>query len=69
MNDDDPLRPGHPHYNEAVALELTVRTMRRAQGKKNLEDVARGTPEWEAVAEDFLRDLRRAVGDDPDRPG
>jgi len=60
MNDDDPLRPGHPHYNEAVALELTVRTMRRAQGKKNPEDVARGTP---------LRDLRRAVGDDPDRPG
>jgi hypothetical protein len=35
MDSDDHPRPGHPRYDEATALEVTVRAIRHAQGKKN----------------------------------
>ncbi|MGF6664985.1 hypothetical protein QF000_006653 [Paraburkholderia atlantica] len=50
MNEDNRIRPGHPLYNEAMALEMTVRTTRRAQGKKNPEDFPAGSPEWRRSA-------------------
>ncbi|MGF6768837.1 hypothetical protein P3T18_001307 [Paraburkholderia sp. GAS199] len=66
MENDDHLRPGHPLYEEAMALELTVRTLRHAQGKKNPEDVLYGSAEWDVISEDFVRDLYRAMGGNPD---
>jgi hypothetical protein len=65
MDNDDRLRPGHPLYEEAMALELTVRTLRHAQGKMNPEDVLYGSPAWDVVSEQFVRDLYRAMGGDP----
>jgi hypothetical protein len=64
MNDNR-LRPGHPLYNEAMALELTVRTTRRAQGKTNPEDFPVGSPERETASEEFMRDVYFAMGGDP----
>ncbi|WP_429299113.1 hypothetical protein [Paraburkholderia sp. GAS199] len=49
-----------------MALELTVRTLRHAQGKKNPEDVLYGSAEWDVISEDFVRDLYRAMGGNPD---
>jgi hypothetical protein len=66
MENDDRLRPGHPLYKEAMALELTVRTLRHAQGKQNPEDVLYGSPVWDAISEEFVRDLYRAMGGNPD---
>jgi hypothetical protein len=51
MDNDDRLRPGHPLYEEAMALELTVRTLRHARGKKNPEDVLYASPEWDVISE------------------
>jgi hypothetical protein len=48
-----------------MALELTVRTLRHAQGKMNPEDVLYGSPAWDVVSEQFVRDLYRAMGGDP----
>jgi hypothetical protein len=67
MDNDDRLRSGHPLYEEAMALELTVRTLRHAQGKKNPQDVLYGSGEWDVVSEEFVRDLYRAMGGNPDR--
>ncbi len=63
---DTRLVPGQPRYAEAIALENTVRAVRKAKGKKNPEDCAYGTPAWEAVTEDFLRDLLGASARVPD---
>jgi hypothetical protein len=63
---DTPFGPGHPRYEEAMALEMTVRATRRAQGKKNPEDFPYGSPEWHEADEDYMRDLYRATGGDPD---
>ena len=52
-------------FEEAMALELTVRTLRHAQGKKNPEDVLYASPEWDVVSEEFVRDLYRAMGGNP----
>jgi hypothetical protein len=52
-----PLKPGTPQYDAALALEDSVRVIRRASGKRNPEDFARGTPQWDAATEDFLKDL------------
>lgn len=67
MNHDEPLRPGHPLYAEALALEMTVRSLRHARNRKNPEDVLYGSSEWDIVSEDFVRDLYRAMGGDPDQ--
>jgi hypothetical protein len=63
---DIPFGPGHPRWSEALALENSVRAVRRARGKKNPEDCLRGSPEWQDIEEDFLRDLLRAMDGDPD---
>ncbi|HVE11481.1 MAG TPA: hypothetical protein VNE00_29770 [Paraburkholderia sp.] len=52
-----PLKPGTPRYDAALALEDSVRVIRRVRGKRNPEDFARGTPEWDATTEDFVKDL------------
>ncbi|MFC0572684.1 hypothetical protein [Paraburkholderia solisilvae] len=65
-SNDIPFGPDHPRYAEALALENSVRAVRKARGKKNSEDCTPGSPEWFAVEEDFLRDLARALGGDPD---
>ncbi|CAG4919313.1 hypothetical protein [Paraburkholderia saeva] len=62
---DIPLGPEHPRYDEAQALENMVRVVRKAQGKKNPEDCSYGSLEWQAVEEDYLEDLLRALGGDP----
>ncbi|KVG32845.1 hypothetical protein WJ30_10760 [Burkholderia diffusa] len=62
------LRPGDPRYDEAMALERTVRVVRRAQGKSNPADFVYGSPEHQAAEEDYLRDLLRAMGENPDEP-
>jgi hypothetical protein len=54
---DLPLRPGHQRYDEVIALENAVRATRKATGRKNPEDCVSGTPEWDAVTEDFVREL------------
>ena len=64
MNSDDRPRPGHPRYDEAIALEMTVCATRRAQAKKP-EDFTTGKPEWDAATKDFLGDIYLAMGDDP----
>jgi hypothetical protein len=63
---DIPFGPGHPRYEESQALENAVRVTRKAQGKKNPEDFPYGSPEWHAADEDYMRDLYRAMGGDPD---
>ncbi|MGF6768676.1 hypothetical protein P3T18_001146 [Paraburkholderia sp. GAS199] len=47
-------------YSQGIAIEQAVRAIRRAQGKKNPEDIAPGTPVWDAVMDDFLLDLYQA---------
>ncbi|MDQ0621941.1 MULTISPECIES: hypothetical protein [Paraburkholderia] len=56
----------HPLFQEIAALTSTVRIMRRARGRKNPEDVEFGSPEWETVSAEFMRDVCKAMGDDPD---
>jgi len=60
------MGPNDPLFNEVAAVTSTVRALRRAQGKLNPEDVAFGSPEWDAIAADFTRDVYRAMGGDPD---
>ena len=59
-----PLRRGTSRYDEAIALEDSVRVIRRARGRPNPEDFVEGTPEWHAVVESFLIDLLWASGND-----
>ena len=63
---DIPFGPGHPRYVEAQALEQAVRVVRRAQGKKNSEDFAYGSPTWHEADQDYMRDQLRAMLGDPD---
>lgn len=63
---DIPFGPGHPRYEEAQALESSVRVVRKAQGKKNPEDFPYGSPAWHEADEDYMRDLLRALGGNPD---
>jgi len=66
MDENRSIGPNHPLFDEMAATTSAVRIMRRAQGKKNPEDVAFGSPEWDAVSSEFMRDVGRAMGDDPD---
>ncbi|WP_245639799.1 hypothetical protein [Paraburkholderia heleia] len=52
---NDPIRA------EARALEDSIRTIRRAQGKRNPEDCVPGSPESSAVMEAFVRDVGRVL--------
>ncbi|MGA7781264.1 MAG: hypothetical protein WCA85_26655 [Paraburkholderia sp.] len=67
--DDIPFGPGHPRYEQAQALENTVRVIRKAQGKHNPEDFPYGSPEWHKADEAYMRDLLRAMGEDLDNLG
>ncbi|MDR3097899.1 MAG: hypothetical protein LBV73_12600 [Paraburkholderia sp.] len=40
---------------------MTVSIIRRAQGKRNPEDFASGSPEFEQAADEYLEDLTRAL--------
>ncbi|WCM18285.1 hypothetical protein NDK50_12475 [Paraburkholderia bryophila] len=64
MDSDRHTPAGRFSYSSAFALEMSVRATRRAQGKKNPEDLPAGSPEWTAVTDDFLLDLHRARGGD-----
>ncbi|TAM02032.1 MAG: hypothetical protein EPN70_18025 [Paraburkholderia sp.] len=46
-------------------IEACVSVIRRAQGKKNPDEVQFGTPEWHQVADEFVRDVYRGLGGDP----
>lgn len=50
-----------PMWNAAIAIECAIRTIRKARGKKNLEDCVPDTPEYEAVLEEFMADVVRAL--------
>lgn len=65
-SNDIPFGPGHPRYEEVQALESTVRAVRRAQGKKNPEDFAYGSPEWRDADVEYICNLVRALGGSPD---
>jgi hypothetical protein len=61
-NEYPEMEPAACAYYAAMAIEHTVRAIRRAQGKKNPEDCALRSREWAAVEEEFLNDLARALG-------
>jgi len=67
MDENRSIGPNHPLFDEMVATTSTVRIVRRARGKKNPEDVPFGSPEWDAVSAEFMRDVHKAMGGDPDR--
>lgn len=70
MEDDYTQPPEHPIWDQARALEATVSTIRRAQGKLNPQDCEPGTPAFDRITREFLRDLVRAMDADPhDTPG
>jgi hypothetical protein len=48
-------------YLDARALTVTVSAIRKAQGKKNPQDLPMRPPEWQAVNEDFARDMMLAT--------
>lgn len=64
----NPIHPDSPLGKEAAALGLSVATTRKAQGKPNPDDLEIGTAEHSAAEESFLRDVLRALGEDPDAP-
>jgi hypothetical protein len=63
---DIPFGPGHPRYEEAQALENTVRVIRKAQCKQNPEDFLYGSPGWHKADEEYMLDLLRAMGESLD---
>lgn len=44
----------------ARAMTLSVAAIRKAQGKRNPQDLPAHSPAWQAVHDDFARDLQRA---------
>ncbi|HVE09208.1 MAG TPA: hypothetical protein VNE00_18285 [Paraburkholderia sp.] len=66
-NEYPETEPGASAYYAAMAIEHSVRAIRKAQGKKNPEDCVIRSPEWAAVEQDFLNDLARALDSRPDR--
>ncbi|HEX7932943.1 MAG TPA: hypothetical protein VF573_07710 [Paraburkholderia sp.] len=55
-------------FEQAQALALTVGAIRRARGKRCLGDFPVDSPEWRDIAEDFARDVLRALERDPESP-
>jgi hypothetical protein len=62
------LDPNDPMWSLARSMENTVRTIRKARGLRNPEDCVQGTLDHEDVTVEFLKDLMRMMGDDPDAP-
>ncbi|SAL68019.1 hypothetical protein [Caballeronia telluris] len=48
-------------FDDARLVAARVSAMRRAQGQAVPSDFAEGTPEADAIALDFLRDIERAL--------
>ena len=66
MDEYPEIEPSASAYDAAMALEHAVRAIRKAQGKKNPEDCVMRSREWASVEEDFLNDLLRTMGGEPD---
>ncbi|MEY2440394.1 MAG: hypothetical protein QOI34_1779 [Verrucomicrobiota bacterium] len=58
--------PGSPLHLEAQSLSLSVAAIRKAQGKKNPEDVPADSPEWHQVCQEFANDVLIVLGCDPE---
>ncbi|WP_199272482.1 hypothetical protein [Paraburkholderia acidisoli] len=56
---DDPI------WAEARALEASIRVIRRAQGKRNPQDLEAGSSAWLEAMEDFAHDVARVVAQYP----
>ncbi|MCC8397657.1 hypothetical protein LJ656_34525 [Paraburkholderia sp. MMS20-SJTR3] len=54
--------PFHSMWAEVYALRLTVTAIRKVRGKPKLNTLSPATPEYEEVAEDFARNVLRAIG-------
>jgi hypothetical protein len=61
-----PFAPGSALHAESRSIGLTVAAMRKAQGKHNPNDFPIGSPEFEALEMEFLEDVLRFMGADPD---
>ena len=59
----------HRMWTHVYTLRLTVAAIRKAQGKQSLGSLCPGTSEYEEVAQDFARDVLRAIDNDPDEDG
>jgi hypothetical protein len=51
LDRDDPM------WNVAIAVENSMRAIRKARGKKNPEDCAPGSQERETIVNEFLSDV------------
>jgi hypothetical protein len=58
--------PGSALHMEAQSLSLSVAAIRKAQGKKNPEDVPVDSPEWHQVCQEFANDVLIVLGCDPE---
>ncbi|SIT43763.1 conserved hypothetical protein [Paraburkholderia piptadeniae] len=59
------LDPNDPMWSLARSMENTVRTIRKARGLRNPEDCVQGSDEHEEVSVEFLKDVMRLMGEDP----
>jgi hypothetical protein len=65
-NNPPKLDRDDPMWDVAKGIEDTVRAIRKARGVKNPEDCPPGTPEHEAILQEFLLDVLAALGDEDD---
>jgi hypothetical protein len=62
MDQDDSLPDGStPPLEEAKALSESIVTIRMAQGKNIPSDFPHGSPEWQATALEFVKDIDRVL--------
>ncbi|MFM0178150.1 hypothetical protein PQR52_06760 [Paraburkholderia aspalathi] len=61
-NNPPKLKRDDPMWDVALAIENSVRAIRKAGGKENLEECTLGTPEHEQVLNEFLEDVLGAIG-------
>jgi len=50
-----------PAFEEAKALSESIVTIRTAQGKNVPSDFPHGSPEWQAIALEFVQDIDRVL--------
>lgn len=60
--------PDDPIGDRARAFGLSIGAIRKVAGKPNPDELPYGSPERNAAQEDSLRDVLRAMGEDPDAP-
>ncbi|GAB2920845.1 hypothetical protein GCM10027093_69510 [Paraburkholderia jirisanensis] len=66
MDKNHKNQPTMPARDAAMEVQKSVRANRKANGKKNPEDCVLFSDEWQAVEEEFTKDLSRALAGDPD---